>query len=146
MSSADIYREIILDYYRNPRNYGIIENADIFRHDSNPLCGDDIEMYVNIKDNKVSDVKFVGKGCAISQASASMLTELILGKDFEFVKKLSKENVLENLGLPDLGPARIKCALLSLKALKYGIYTYLSDNLHDVESADKMKQEAQNLL
>ena len=146
MSSADIYREIILDYYRNPRNYGIIENADIFRHDSNPLCGDDIEIYVNIKDNKISNVKFVGKGCAISQASASMLTELILGKDFEFVKKLSKENVLENLGLPDLGPTRIKCALLSLKALKYGIYTYLSDNLHDVESADKIKQEVQNLL
>ena len=146
MSSADIYREIILDYYRNPRNYGIIENADIFRHDSNPLCGDDIEMYVNIKDNKVSDVKFIGKGCAISQASASMLTELILGKDFEFVKKLTKENVLENLGLPDLGPARIKCALLSLKALKYGIYTYLSDNLHDAASADKIKQEAQSLL
>lgn len=146
MSSADIYREIILDYYRNPRNYGIIENADIFKHDSNPLCGDDIEIYVNIKDNKVSDVKFVGKGCAISQASASMLTELILDKDFEFVKKLSKETVLENLGLPDLGPARIKCALLSLKALKYGIYTYLSDNLRDVESADKMKEEVQSLF
>ncbi len=144
MSSADIYREIILDYYRNPRNYGIIENADIFRHDSNPLCGDDIEIYVNIKDNKVSNAKFVGKGCAISQASASMLTELIMGKDFEFVKNLTKENVLENLGLPDLGPARIKCALLSLKALKYGIYTYF-DNLQDVASAAKVKEEVQGL-
>ena len=60
MSSVDIYREIILDYYRNPRNYGIIENANVFRHDSNPLCGDDIEIYLNIKDNKITDLKFIG--------------------------------------------------------------------------------------
>lgn len=145
MSSADIFREIILDYYRNPRNYGIIENPDIFRHDSNPLCGDDLEMYINIKDNKVTDVKFIGKGCAISQASASMLTELIMGKDFEFVKKLSKQDILESLGLPELGPARIKCALLSLKVLKYGTYLYLADKLKDTESADKIKQEALGL-
>ncbi len=145
MSSADIFREIILDYYRNPRNYGIIENPDIFRHDSNPLCGDDLEMYINIKDNKVSDVKFIGKGCAISQASASMLTELIMGKDFEYVKNLSKQDILESLGLPELGPARIKCALLSLKVLKYGTYLYLADKLKDTESADKMKQEALGL-
>jgi nitrogen fixation NifU-like protein len=145
MSSADIFREIILDYYRNPRNYGIIENPDIFRHDSNPLCGDDLEMYINIKDNKVTDVKFIGKGCAISQASASMLTELIMGKDFEYVKKLSKQDILESLGLPELGPARIKCALLSLKVLKYGTYLYLADKLKDTESADKIKQEALGL-
>jgi len=146
LSSADIYREIILDYYRNPRNYGKIENPDISKRDSNPLCGDELEMHINIKDNKVSDVKFSGKGCAISQASASMLTELIMGKDFDYVKKLAKEDILDNLGLPDLGPARIKCALLSLKVLKYGIYSYLSEKLNDTASADKIKEEASGLF
>ena len=146
MSSADIYREIILDYYRNPRNFGKIENPDIAMRDSNPLCGDELEMHINIKDNKVSDVKFTGKGCAISQASASMLTELIMGKDFEYVKKLAKEDILDNLGLPDLGPARIKCALLSLKVLKYGVYSYLTEKLKDTVSADKIKEEATKLF
>jgi nitrogen fixation NifU-like protein len=146
LSSADIYREIILDYYRNPRNYGKIENPDISQKDSNPLCGDELEMHINLRDNQVSDVKFTGKGCAISQASASMLTELIMGKDFDFVKKLTKEDILENLGLHDLGPARIKCALLSLKVLKYGIYSYVSEKLNDTVSADKIKEEASGLF
>ena len=145
MSSADIYREIILDYYRNPRNYGKLSSPDIAQRDSNPLCGDELEMHLNIKDNKVVDVKFTGKGCAISQASASMLTELIMGKDFEAVKKLSKEDILDNLGLHDLGPARIKCALLSLKVLKSGLYSYLVEKIKDTESADKMKEEASGL-
>jgi nitrogen fixation NifU-like protein len=145
MSSADIYREIILDYYRNPRNYGKITDPDIAQRDSNPLCGDELEMHINIKDDKVSDVKFTGKGCAISQASASLLTELILGKDFEYVKKLTKEDILDNLGLHDLGPARIKCALLSLKVLKSGLYSYLVDKIKDTASADKIKEEASGL-
>jgi len=145
LSSADIYREIILDYYRNPRNYGKIQNPDIAQKDSNPLCGDELEMHLNIKDNKVADVKFTGKGCAISQASASMLTELIIGKDFEYVKKLTKEDILDNLGLHELGPARIKCALLSLKVLKYGLYSYLSEKLKDTASADRIKEEASGL-
>lgn len=145
MSSADIYREIILDYYRNPRNYGKLPSPDIAQRDSNPLCGDELEMHLNIKDNKVVDVKFTGKGCAISQASASMLTELIMGKDFEAVKKLSKEDILDNLGLHDLGPARIKCALLSLKVLKSGLYSYLVEKIKDTASADKMKEEASGL-
>ncbi|HJW18960.1 MAG TPA: SUF system NifU family Fe-S cluster assembly protein [Candidatus Nitrosotalea sp.] len=145
MSSADIYREIILDYYRNPRNYGKIQDPDIAQRDSNPLCGDELEMHINIKDDKVADVKFTGKGCAISQASASMLTELILGKDFEYVKKLTKEDILDNLGLHDLGPARIKCALLSLKVLKSGLYSYLVDKMHDTASADKIKEESSGL-
>ena len=145
MSSADIYREIILDYYRNPRNYGKIQDPDIAQRDSNPLCGDELEMHLNIKDDKVADVKFTGKGCAISQASASMLTELIMGKDFEYVKKLTKEDILDNLGLHDLGPARIKCALLSLKVLKSGLYSYLVDKLKDTASADQIKEQASGL-
>ncbi|MFQ6024923.1 MAG: Fe-S cluster assembly sulfur transfer protein SufU [Nitrosopumilaceae archaeon] len=146
MSSADIYREIILDYYRNPRNFGKLENPDIVKRDSNPLCGDELEMHINIKDNRVSDVKFTGKGCAISQASASMLTEMMMGKDFEEVKKLAKEDILENLGLTDLGPTRLKCALLSLKVLKSGIYSYLISKLKDTASANKIKEEASNLF
>jgi nitrogen fixation protein NifU and related proteins len=145
MSSADIYREIILDYYRNPRNYGKIQDPDIAQRDSNPLCGDELEMHLNIKDDKVADVKFTGKGCAISQASASMLTELIMGKDFEYVKKLTKEDILDNLGLHDLGPARIKCALLSLKVLKSGLYSYIVDKLKDTASADQIKEQASGL-
>ncbi len=145
MSSADIYREIILDYYRNPRNYGKIQDPDIAQRDSNPLCGDELEMHLNIKDDKVADVKFTGKGCAISQASASMLTELIMGKDFEYVKKLTKEDILDNLGLHDLGPARIKCALLSLKVLKSGLYSYIIDKLKDTASADQIKEQASGL-
>ncbi len=145
MSSADIYREIILDYYRNPRNYGKIQDPDISQRDSNPLCGDELEMHLNIKDDKVTDVKFTGKGCAISQASASMLTELIMGKDFEYVKKLTKEDILDNLGLRDLGPARIKCALLSLKVLKSGLYSYIVDKLKDTASADQIKEQASGL-
>ena len=134
-----------MDYYRNPRNYGKIENPDISQRDSNPLCGDELEMFINIKENKVADVKFTGKGCAISQASASMLTELIMGKDFEFVKKLTKEDIFNNLGLHELGPARVKCALLSLKVLKSGLYSYLSEKLKDTASADKIKEEASGL-
>lgn len=146
MSSADIYREIILDYYRNPRNYGKIDDPDVKSSDSNPLCGDQLEIYLTIKDNKISDVKFSGKGCAISQASASMLTEMIMGKDFEEVKKISKDDILENLGLPDLGHARLKCALLSLKVLKYGVYSYIAEKLNDTEAANKIKDEASSLF
>ncbi len=80
MSSADIYREIILDYYRNPRNYGKITDPDISQRDSNPLCGDELEMHINIKDDKVADVKFTGKGCAISQASASDLLKHLVAR------------------------------------------------------------------
>jgi nitrogen fixation NifU-like protein len=146
MSSDNIYREIILDYYRNPRNFGYIENPDIVFRDSNPLCGDELEIFINIKDNKVNDVKFGGKGCAISQASASILTEMIMGKDLEYLKKLSKEDILESLGLVALGPARIKCALLSLKVLKFGIYSYIAEKLHDTVTATKIKEEATNLF
>jgi len=126
MSSSDIYRELILDYYRNPRNYGKLEPHDIEFKDSNPLCGDEIEIQIRVsKDNKIEDIKFFGKGCAISQASASMLTELAKGKPLEWTKELSKEDILKMLGTSELGPARIKCALLSMKVLKAGVYGYL---------------------
>jgi len=117
----ELYKENILDHYKNPRNYGEIENPDISYFDTNPLCGDELQMQIKIKDGKAEDVKFKGKGCSISQASASMLTEMIKGQDMEEIKKIGKEEILDAVGL-QLGPSRIKCALLSLKVLKAGAY------------------------
>jgi nitrogen fixation NifU-like protein len=132
MSSADIYRELILDYYRNPRNFGKLEKYDITAHDSNPLCGDEIDMQIKVGDGqKIQEIRFFGKGCAISQASASMLTELAKGKPLEWVKNVSKEDVFKMLGNPDLGPSRVKCALLGMKVLKTGVYGYLGSHYED---------------
>jgi nitrogen fixation NifU-like protein len=118
----DMYRENILDHYKNPRNQGKLEPADFSYEDDNPLCGDRIRIDVRVdSQQRISEVAFTGKGCAISQASASMLTEEILGKTLEEVKQISKERILELLGIP-LGPTRVKCALLSLKVLKAGVY------------------------
>jgi len=122
--SSEIYKDIILDYYRNPRNFGDLQDPDVRAKDSNPLCGDIIEMQLKIKDGKVDDIRFKGKGCAISQASASMLTEVVKGKTLDEVKALGKPDVLELLGI-DPGPTRIKCALLGLKVVKLGVYGYL---------------------
>jgi nitrogen fixation NifU-like protein len=122
--SSDIYKDIILDYYRNPRNFGDLPNPDVRAKDSNPLCGDIIEMQLKINDGKIEDVRFKGKGCAISQASASMLTEAIKGKTLDEVKAMGKTDILDLLGI-DPGPTRIKCALLSLKVVKLGVYGFL---------------------
>jgi nitrogen fixation NifU-like protein len=132
MSSSDIYREVILDYYRNPRNFGKLEPHDIDATDSNPLCGDEVEIQVKVSaDRKIEEIRFLGKGCAISQASASMLTELAKGRPLEWVKELSKQDILKMLGTSDLGPARTKCALLSMKVLKTGVYGYLGAELDE---------------
>lgn len=117
----DLYREIILDHYENPRNYGVLLDADISYEDDNPLCGDRIRIDLKVQDGRIVDVRFSGKGCAISQASASMLTERIKGATVEEARRLTRDDILEMLGIP-LGPARIKCALLSLKVLKAGLY------------------------
>lgn len=118
----DMYREVILDHYKNPRNKGTLDPADFSFEDDNPLCGDRIRIDVRVgEDNKVKEVAFSGQGCAISQASASMLTEHIIGKSLDEVKQLNKDDVLELLGI-ELGPVRLKCALLSLKVLKAGVY------------------------
>lgn len=118
----DFYREIIIDRYQNPHHRGELDPHDITFEDSNPLCGDEIRIDVRVNgDNRVEDAKFSGRGCAISQASADLLLEYIQGKSLEEVKSLSKEDVLELLGI-ELGPVRLKCALLSLKVLKAGTY------------------------
>jgi len=137
MSTADIYREIILDYYRNPRNFGRLESFDIHARDTNPLCGDEIEMQIKVGEGqKIEEIKFIGKGCAISQASASMLTELAKGKGLDWVKQVSKEDIFKMLGNPDLGPSRVKCALLGMKVLKTGVYGYLGDHYEGRDDSD----------
>jgi nitrogen fixation NifU-like protein len=116
----DMYREYILDHYRNPRNYGRLDHPDIHAQDSNPLCGDQIALDLQIADGQVSAVRFAGRGCAISQASASMLTEMIDGKPLDEVKQLRREDILDALGI-EINPARQKCALLPLKVLFMGL-------------------------
>ena len=144
-SGADIYHEMIVDYSRNPINYGEIENHDVTFHDSNPLCGDSIDIDMKIDDQKVTDIKFHGKGCAICMACTSVLTEITKGKSLDDVRKIEKNDILSELGLEHLQAVRIKCALLSLKVLKSAIYTYIGKNLKDTEDVDKLKEEAANL-
>lgn len=113
----DFYRDYILDHYRHPRNFGRLERADAEAEDLNPLCGDQIRMELKLDDGVVSDIRFSGKGCAISQASASMLTERIKGMKLSDVAKLSKDAVLEDVGI-GISPTRMKCAMLGLRVLK----------------------------
>lgn len=118
----DLYREIIIEHYKNPSYRGHLDPHDIFFEDSNPLCGDHIQIELRVDGNEtVSDARFDGHGCAISQASADLLMESVIGKSLEEVKKLKKQDVLDLLGI-ELGPVRLKCALLSLKVLKAGVY------------------------
>ncbi len=142
---VDIYHEMIVDYSRNPLNYGEIENHDVTFHDSNPLCGDSIDIDMKIDEQKVTDIKFHGKGCAICMACTSVLTEITKGKSLDDVRKIEKNDVLSELGLEHLQAVRIKCALLSLKVLKSAVYTYLGSNLDDSTSIDTLKAEAENL-
>jgi nitrogen fixation NifU-like protein len=114
----DFYKEYILDHYRNPRNFGHLDNPTASAEDLNPLCGDKIHMDLSVgADGKIDDVRFDGKGCAISQASASMLTESLKGKTLEEVTQLSHDVVLENVGI-GISPTRMKCAMLGLKVAK----------------------------
>jgi len=118
----DLYREVIIDHYKNPSYRGSLDPNDISFADNNPLCGDHIQIDLRVdKNGTVTDARFDGHGCAISQASADLLVESIIGKPLEEVKKLNKDSILELLGI-DLGPVRLKCALLSLKVLKAGVY------------------------
>ncbi len=120
-----MYREHILDHYKHPRNFGRLEPADIDHREDNPLCGDDIRMMLRLdrETGTVDDVKFVGRGCAISQASASMLTTRVKGKSLDEVKALTRDDVVAMLGIP-ISPVRLKCAILSLVVLRDGIEVY----------------------
>lgn len=117
----NIYQEELLDHYENPSNYGTLPEPDISHEEDNPLCGDRIRIDLGVEDGIIKEVRFSGHGCTISLAAASMLTEEIEGKSLAEVKQLSRDDILEMIGIP-LGPVRVKCALLPLKVLKAGAY------------------------
>jgi nitrogen fixation protein NifU and related proteins len=118
----DMYREVIIEHYKNPSYKGSLDPHDLSFEDSNPLCGDHIKIDLRVNEARtITDARFDGHGCAISQASADLLLESIVGKPLDEVKMLNKEHILGLLGI-DLGPVRLKCALLSLKVLKAGVY------------------------
>jgi len=118
----DLYRELIIDRYKNPQMQGNLDPSDYSYEDDNPLCGDRIRIEVRVDGNDVvTEAVFSGEGCAISLASADLLLESIIGKSLDEIKQVSKEDLLEMLGIK-LGPVRLKCALLSLKVLKAGVY------------------------
>lgn len=118
----DLYRDYILEHYKNPRNSGVLEAPDVSYQESNPLCGDEIRIDLKLTDSTVNEVRFKGKGCAISQASASLLTERIKGMSLEEIKRLGRVDILEELGVERISPTRLKCALLSLKVLRAGLF------------------------
>jgi nitrogen fixation protein NifU and related proteins len=115
-----LYREVILDHYRNPRGHGVLEGADVAAEGQNPLCGDEISISLAFDGDTISDVRFEGRGCAISQAATSMLTELVVGREAAEVARMPKEELLEEIGIP-LTPVRLKCALLGLGVLKVAL-------------------------
>ncbi len=118
----DFYRELIIERYKTPHFRGELEPNDITYEDDNPACGDHIRIDVRVDENQVvTEAAFSGEGCAISLASADLLLESIIGKSIEVVKELAKEDILDMLGI-ELGPVRLKCALLPLKVLKAGVY------------------------
>jgi len=118
----DMYREVIIEHYKNPSFRGTLDPHDISFADDNPLCGDHIQIDLRVDaSGMITDARFDGHGCAISQASADLLIESVIGKPLEQVKGMNKQDVLDMLGI-ELGPVRLKCALLSLKVLKAGVY------------------------
>ncbi|MBV7339446.1 SUF system NifU family Fe-S cluster assembly protein [Chloroflexi bacterium TSY] len=117
----DLYREAIIDHYKHPRRKGHLETPDVQYHDHNPFCGDEITIELKVEDDKVIDAAFDGRGCAISQATASMIMEDIVGLSLDELKEWDKEYILDMLGI-EIGPVRLKCALLPLKALKAGVW------------------------
>ena len=123
MSFDQMYREVILDHYKNPRGHGVLEDADTKAEGVNPLCGDEVTISVALADDgeTIDEVKFEGRGCAISQAATSMLTEMVKGRSASEVAALPKEELLEEIGIP-LTPIRLKCAILGLGVLKVALH------------------------
>lgn len=121
----NLYQDALVDHYRNPRNRGILERADFESGEDNPSCGDSVSMYGRVQDGRLSAVSFQGKGCVISQAAASMLTQKALGMDLHEIMKLDASFMRQLVGI-ELGPTRVRCALLALEALQKGIQEYLN--------------------
>jgi nitrogen fixation NifU-like protein len=133
----DFYREEILEHYTHPHHYGTLEEPDISHEENNPLCGDRIRFDIQLDQDgeTVKDVRFSGVGCAISKASASMLSDLLIGQTLDEIKALTNEDMLDELGI-DLGPVRLKCALLPLKVVKVGAYGLAGAPENDVPESD----------
>jgi nitrogen fixation NifU-like protein len=122
MSELDsLYREVILDHYKNPRGHGVIDGADAEAEGQNPLCGDEVSIAVAFDGDTIADVKFQGRGCAISQAATSMLMDMVKGRSAKQVASMSREELLDEVGIP-LTPVRLKCALLGLGVLKLALH------------------------
>jgi nitrogen fixation protein NifU and related proteins len=123
VSSDQLYREVIIDHYKNPRGHGSIADADASAEGQNPLCGDEVSISVAFEDDgqTIRDVMFEGRGCAISQAATSMLMEMVKGRRAEEIATLPKDELLEEIGIP-LTPVRLKCALLGLGVLKVALH------------------------
>jgi len=121
--ASDIYAEDIIAHYEHPHNKGKIQNPSESVHEFNPVCGDDIVLYVEIEKGKIKDIKFEGSGCAISMASASMMTDEVKGLTLKDIESMGVEKLIEVLGI-DPGPARLKCATLSLRAIKKAVLQY----------------------
>jgi nitrogen fixation NifU-like protein len=124
MSEFDqMYREVILDHYKNPRGHGVIEGADAEAEGQNPLCGDEVSIYVAFAgdDETIDEVKFSGRGCAISQAATSMLTEMVAGRTAHEVATMDKQALLDEIGI-ELSAVRLKCAMLGLTTLKVALH------------------------
>jgi nitrogen fixation NifU-like protein len=134
----DFYREEILEHYTHPHNYGTLEHPDISHEEDNPLCGDRIRFDIQLDEDgqTVKDVRFSAVGCAISKASASMLTDLLVGQTLGEIKDLTNEDVIDELGI-ELGPVRLKCALLPLKVVKVGAYGLEGWQADDDEADDE---------
>ncbi len=132
----DLYRDYILEHYRRPHNFGIIEHPDARYEGANPLCGDRITMMLGIRDGIISEVAFTGRGCAISQASASLLTDEIKGKSVDEVAKLTADDVLDLLGI-EISPARLKCALLSLDTVSHALEERAKGSGAEAPTADE---------
>jgi nitrogen fixation NifU-like protein len=116
-----LYREVILDHYKNPRGHGLLDTPDGVAEGQNPLCGDEITVSVRFDGDVIADVGFEGRGCAISQAATSMLTELVVGRSADEVARMPKEELLEEIGIP-LSPVRLKCAILGFGTLKVALH------------------------
>jgi nitrogen fixation NifU-like protein len=115
-----LYKEIVLDHYKNPHNFGELDPADYTAEDSNPLCGDQVRIDLRVDDGIVTDIKFSGRGCAVSMASTSILTDMVLGQPLEEVRKITRDDLLEEIGIP-VSPARLKCATLGLNVLNLSL-------------------------
>ncbi len=121
--SLDLYAEDIIANYEHPHNKRKMQDKSAESHEHNPICGDDITIYINVKDGKINDISFDGSGCAISIGTASKLTDMVKGKDISEIEKMGFDTIKELIGI-DPGPARAKCATISLKALKHAVFIY----------------------